>query len=38
MPISMESSKTQDEFFDMRFCGTRGGQTFATLTRPKPNG
>ena len=28
----------QDEFFDMRFCGTRGSQTFATTTRPKPNG
>ena len=37
-PISMQPSKIQDEFFDMRFCGTRGSQTFATTTRPKPNG
>ena len=38
MPISMEQSKIQDEFYDMRFCGTRGGLPFANAVRPKPTG
>ena len=38
MPINMESPIVQDEFFDMRFCGTRGGSPFETAVRPKPTG
>ena len=38
MPISMEAPKNQDEFFDMRFCGTRGSLPFVDAIRPRPTG
>ena len=38
MPISMQPSVNQDEFYDMRFCGTRGGSSFVNAVRPKPTG
>ncbi len=38
MPISLEAPKNQDEFYDMRFCGTRGGSPFADAVRPRPTG
>ena len=34
--ISMKPAKEQDEFYDMRFCGTRGGQSFLKAQRPEP--
>ena len=38
MPISMNTPKVQDEFYDMRFCGTRGSAPFTSAVRPKPTG
>jgi len=35
MPISMKGAVEQDEFFDMRFCGTRGGASFLHAQRPE---
>ena len=37
-PISMKPAKSQDEFYDMRFCGTRGGKSFLTAQRPELSG
>ena len=34
-PISMKGAIQQDEFFDMRFCGTRGGSAFINVQRPE---
>ena len=34
----MKPAKSQDEFFDMRFCGTRGGSAFKTVQRPELSG
>ena len=34
----MKPAKQQDEFFDMRFCGTTGGKSFLTAQRPEPTG
>lgn len=33
-PISMKAPIMQDEFYDMRFCGIRGGEKFLTAKRP----
>ena len=38
MPISVQAPVKQDEFFDMRFCGKRGGQSFMNAIRPLPTG
>lgn len=35
VPISMKAAKDQNEFFDMRFCGTRGGKSFLQAQRPE---
>ena len=34
MPISMKGAVKQDEFFDMRFCATKGGSAFINAERP----
>ena len=35
---NVTESVAQDEFYDMRFCGTRGGSSFVNAVRPKPTG
>jgi len=34
---NVTESVAQDEFYDMRFCGTRGGKAFLNATRPTAN-
>ena len=38
MPISMKPAINQDEFYDMRFCGTRGGEAFLNAKSPTQSG
>ena len=34
----MKPAESQDEFYDMRFCGTKGGKSFLTAQRPELSG